>query len=103
MHLIHDGNVMGHRAILSEDTYSGTAVAMEDSHVCFIPKIPFYEMAENNSKLALKIAHTLADELKEAEQKITHTAQRPVKDRIAHCLLVLKKTMALKRMASPST
>lgn len=103
MHLIHDGNVMGHRAILSEDTYSGKAVAMEDSHVCFIPKIPFYEMAENISKLALKIAHTLADELKEAEQKITHTAQRPVKDRIAHCLLVLKKTMALKRMASPST
>lgn len=91
VHLIHDGDVMGHRAILSEDTYSGTAVAMEDSHVCFIPKAPFYSMAETSSKLALKIAHMLSNELREAEQKITHTAQRPVRDRIAQCLLILKK------------
>lgn len=91
VHLIHDGDVMGHRAILSEDTYSGTAVAMEDSHVCFIPKAPFYSMAETSSKLALKITHMLSNELREAEQKITHTAQRPVRDRIAQCLLILKK------------
>ena len=91
VHLIHDGDVMGHRAILSEDTYSGTAVAMEDSHVCFIPKAPFYSMAETSSKLALKIAHMLSNELREAEQKITHTAQHPVRDRIAQCLLILKK------------
>ncbi len=95
VHLIHDGNVMGHRAILSEDTYSGTAVAMEDSHVCFIPKAPFYSIVEKSSKLALKIAHKLADELREAEQMITHTAQHPVKDRIAHCLLMLKKNYGL--------
>ena len=33
----------------------------------------------------------LSNELREAEQKITHTAQRPVRDRIAQCLLILKK------------
>ncbi len=91
VHLIHDGNVMGHRAILSEDKYSCSAVAMEDSHVCFIPKAPFYSMVEQNSKLALKIAHLLSDELKEAEQKITHTSQHPVKDRLAQALLYLKQ------------
>jgi len=83
--------VMGHRAILSEDKYSCSAVAMEDSHVCFIPKAPFYSMVEQNSKLALKIAHLLSDELKEAEQKITHTSQHPVKDRLAQALLYLKQ------------
>lgn len=88
-HLIHDGNVMGHRAILGEDLYSGSAIAIEDSHVCFIPRTPFYQMVESNAKLALRLAHLLSDELKEAEQKITHTAQRPVKDRLAKGILNL--------------
>ncbi len=95
VHLIHDGNIMGHRAILGEDTYSCSAVAMEDSTVCFISKIPFYNMVEKSAKLALKIAHLLSDELKEAERKITDTAQRPVRDRIAQGLLTLKRNYGL--------
>jgi CRP/FNR family transcriptional regulator len=90
VHLIHDGNTMGHRAIFGDDIFSCSAVAMEDSHVCFIPKVPFYAMVENNAKLAINIAHLLSDELKEAEHKITHTAQRPVRDRVAESLLILK-------------
>ena len=35
--------------------------------------------------------HLLSDELKEAERKITNTAQLPVKNRIAQSLLSLKK------------
>lgn len=95
VHLISDGNVMGHRAILGDDTYSGSALALEDSHVCFLAKTPFYEMVENNSKLTLKIAHLLSDELKEAERKITSTAQQPVRYRIAHSILFLKKNYGL--------
>lgn len=91
VYLISDGDVMGHRAILGDDQYSCSAIAMEDSHVCFIPKNPFYTMVQNNPKLALNIAHLLANELKEAEQKITATAQRPVKDRLAQAILFLKK------------
>lgn len=97
MHLINDGDVMGHRAILGEDQYSCSAVAMEDTHVCFIPKQQFYGMVESNSKLALNIAHLLADELKEAEQKITFTAQRPVKDRLAQAILFLKKNYGVEK------
>ena len=91
LHLINAGDVMGHRAIFAEDTFSCSAVALEDTQVCFIPRKPFYEMAEDNAKLALKFAHLLADELKEAETKITHTAQKPVRNRIAESLLILKE------------
>lgn len=82
LHLIHDGNVMGHRAIFSEDKYSCSAIAMEDSQVCFIPKSDFSAILENNPKLILNIAHLLSVELKEAEQKITQMAHQPVKDRV---------------------
>lgn len=89
VHLIHDGSIMGHRAILGDDQYSCSAVAMEDSHVCFIPKEPFYKMVENNAKLALKIAHLLADELKELEKKVTHSVQSKVRDRVANGIMAL--------------
>ena len=39
----------------------------------------------------MKIANLLSEELKQAERKITITAQQPVKDRVAQCLLVLIK------------
>lgn len=90
VHLIHDGNVLGHRALLGKDTYSGTALVLEDSQICFIPKTEFYEMMENNGKLTLEIANLLANELKEAERKITTTAQHTVKERIAQSILFTK-------------
>ncbi|MBP7822092.1 MAG: Crp/Fnr family transcriptional regulator [Saprospiraceae bacterium] len=86
VHLISSGNIMGHRAIFSDDHYSCSAIAMEDSHVCFIPKADFSKMLDTNPKLVLKIAHLLSVELKEAEQKITFMAQQPVKERLAQVL-----------------
>jgi CRP/FNR family transcriptional regulator, polysaccharide utilization system transcription regulator len=91
VHLANDGDVMGYRALLGEDTFSCSAIALEDSKVCFIPKNEFQHLIESNGKLTLEIAHLLSDELKEAERKITHTAQQPVKNRIAQALLSLKQ------------
>lgn len=96
LHLIHDGNVMGHRAIFSEDKYSCSAIAMEDSQVCFIPKADFSEILENNPKLILNIAHLLSVELKEAEQKITQMAHQPVKDRVMLVLVNLIENYGFK-------
>lgn len=90
VHLANDGDIMGYRAILGQDTYSCSAMALEDSKVCFIPKSQFNDLVENNSKLTLQIVHLLSDELKEAERKITNTAQQPVKNRLAQSLLSLK-------------
>lgn len=91
VHLIHTGNTMGHRAILGNDQYSCSSVAMEDSQVCFIPKEAFERMLMNNAKLALKIAHLLSDELKDLEKKVTHSVQHSVKSRLAEAILELKK------------
>lgn len=95
LHLINAGDVMAHRAIFANDTFSCSAIAMEDTQICFIPRKPFYELAEKNAKLALKFAHLLADELKEAETKVTHTAMRSVKSRIAEALIILKDNYGL--------
>jgi len=97
VHLINDGDIMGHRAILGNDAYSCSAVAVEDSHICFVPKDAFYNMLETNAKLTLKVAHLLSDELKELELKVTHSVHNKVKDRVALSLLQLLEEYGLDR------
>ncbi len=91
VHLAKDADVMGYRAILSGDKYSCSAVAMVDSSLCFIPKDVFYSLVERNSKVALQVIHLFSKELRVAENKITNIAQRPVKERVAQGLLLLKE------------
>lgn len=91
VHLAKDADVMGYRAILSGDKYSCSATAMEDSSLCFIPKDVFFSLVEKNPKLALQVIHLFSKELKETEKKITSISQRPVKERIAQSLLLLKE------------
>ncbi len=95
LHLAKDGDVMGYRATLSEDTYSCSAVAIEKSHICFIPKETFLYLIELNSKLALKFIHLLSKELKIMESNLTKITQRPVKERIAQSLILLKNKYGL--------
>ncbi|MFA7272488.1 MAG: Crp/Fnr family transcriptional regulator [Crocinitomicaceae bacterium] len=91
VHLISAGNIMGHRALFGDDTYSCSAIALEECKVCFLPKSKFYDMISKDGKLTFKIAQLLAHELKEAEEIITSTAQQPVMERVAKMLIVLQK------------
>ncbi len=95
LHLAKDGDVMGYRATLSGDLYSCSATAIEKSFVCFIPKEVFISLVEKNSKLALQIIYLFSDELKKIETNLTKITQRPVKERIAQGLLLLKNKYGL--------
>ena len=91
LHLAKSADIMGYRAILSGDRYSCSAIAVENSSICFIPNETFFYLIDGNSRIALQIIHLFSKELKIAESKITHMAQRPAKERIAQSLLQLKE------------
>ncbi|CAN5465933.1 Crp/Fnr family transcriptional regulator [soil metagenome] len=86
------GDVLGYRAVLSAERYAVTAVALEDSNVCFIPKDQFLKALKGDGNLSLETMKLLSYQLREAELKITHLAQKPVRERLAECLLFLKAT-----------
>ena len=90
LHFANEGDVMGYRATLSGDLFSCSAVAIEKSNICFIPKDIFISAVGNNSKLALEIIHLFSEELKKIESNLTKITQGPVKERIAQSLLLLK-------------
>lgn len=92
IHLAKDGDIMGYRALLSGDTYSCSATALEDTNVCFVPKSVFFLMVEKNSSISMQLMKLLSSELKNAEKNITDLAQKPVRERLAEALLFLKET-----------
>lgn len=86
------GDVLGYRALLSSERYNASAVALDDTDVCFIPKEPFFNVLKNNPNLSLDIIKMLSTELRKAEDTITDLAQKPVRERMAEALLFLKET-----------
>jgi CRP/FNR family transcriptional regulator len=92
LRLIKPGDLMGYRALLSGDRYSASAVVMEDSGICFIPKELFMGVLQKDGVLSMEIMKLLSDDLRKAETSITHLAQKPVRERLAEALLFMKET-----------
>lgn len=95
LRLLKDGNVAGYRSLLSNEKYHCSAIALEDSSICFIPKEKFYEMLKENSKLSFEVMKLLATNLRQAEYQITSLAQKNVRERMAEALLFFKATYGL--------
>ena len=91
-HLAHAGQTLGHRALFADENYSGSAVALDRVHVCFIPKNSLKEIVNKNPSIVWSVAKLLAKELREAESKITHMAQESVKIRLIEALKTLIET-----------
>lgn len=90
--LLREGDITGYRALLSGDRYGASAIALEDTHVCFIPKELFITVLKNDAGLAFEMMKLLSDELHRAELQLTHLAQKPVRERLAETLLFIKET-----------
>ena len=87
------GDVVGYRALLSEEPLSASATALEDdTTICFIPRDQIFSMITQNPNFNFKFLKMLSHELGEAAKIITDLAQKPVRERLAETLLILKDT-----------
>lgn len=90
--LAKPGDLMGYKALLSDTRYSASAIALEDTAVCFIPRDQFMGALTKDNNLALDFMKLISLELGRAEQKVAHLAQKPVRERLAEALLFVKET-----------
>lgn len=92
MRLAHDGDIMGHRSLLSEATaHSVTAVAMNDCVVCHVPRTDFLGLVGNNPQFSQFLLKLLSTTLSETEERMLHLAYKPVRERLAEALLLLQR------------
>ena len=80
------GQIIGIRSFFGERNYSSTAVAIEDSQVCFISRLDFQSLLDKYNHILFSIISHLSDLLNEANEKITSLAQKPIRERLAETL-----------------
>jgi CRP/FNR family transcriptional regulator len=90
--LAKEGDILGYRALLSGETYSCSAEAIDDSKVCFISKDSFFRILNSDGSLSFEMMKLLSQDLRKAEHRITDLAQKPVRERMAEALLFVKET-----------
>lgn len=92
MRLAKDGDVIGYRALLTDERYRLSAIALEDCAVCLIEKDFFLELSAKEPKLNQRIFKLISNDLKKAEEHIVSLSQKNVRERMAEALLFLKAT-----------
>jgi CRP/FNR family transcriptional regulator, polysaccharide utilization system transcription regulator len=92
IHLAKPGDLMGYRAVLGGDSYSCSAVALEDSETWFIEKETFLALLDHNAAFSHEVIRLLTAELRHAEHHLAGLARKPVKSRLAEALLLLAET-----------
>ncbi len=89
--LAKEGDVVGYRSLISGEPYSASAAVMEDATICFIPKNAFLNLLKDSQSFNMHVMELLAQDLRKAEQRELSLAQKPVKERLAEALLMLKE------------
>ncbi|MDD0853392.1 Crp/Fnr family transcriptional regulator [Halobacteriovorax sp. GB3] len=90
--IVKGGDVLGHRSLFTNDYYSATATAIEDSKVCFIDKKYILKVIEEKPSVALNVINKLSRDMGAAESKLTSLHQKNVRERLAELFLLLKET-----------
>lgn len=86
------GDILGYRALLSNDRYTSSAETIEEANICVIPREFFFNLMAKNPSITSHLMRILSDDLKKAEHKITDLAQKPVRERMAEAILFIKET-----------
>jgi len=85
------GEFLGYGSLMTNTSYSESAVAMDDCDICMIPKQDFYALMYSNRDVAAKFIQILSNNLQEKEEQMLHLAYNSVRQRVAEALLNLEK------------
>ena len=91
LRLYGPGELIGYRALVSNEPYSAYAETIEDTYMCFIKKDVFLKHLQENPKFANAFMQLLSKDLKHAEDLVTDIAHKNVRERLATALLLLKE------------
>lgn len=94
--IVGKGDILGHRSLFTDDHYSATATAMEDSEVCFIDKKFIMKVISDKPSVSLNVINKLSRDMGAAEERISSMHQKNVRERLAELLLLLKESHGIK-------
>lgn len=89
--LVGPGGLLGYRSFFNGDAYKKSAIAMESTEVCFLPRKEVIEMFNCHPELSLKMINQLTGDLDLAETKWVDQIDKGAPARVADALLFLNE------------
>jgi len=85
------GELVGYHAALSGERFSDSAVTLEHSTIAFIPRDTFLSVLEQSRTINTRLLQLLGHEFTVFVNNLTLFAQRPVRERFALQLILLRE------------
>jgi CRP/FNR family transcriptional regulator len=95
LYLVKPGDILGIHAIVNGHNYTNTAVAMVNTHVCFIPGKEFLRLIKNNNDYKFVIMQLLCTRIDLIENQISSRYEKDATERFAELLVFLTNTYGL--------
>ncbi|UXP31417.1 Crp/Fnr family transcriptional regulator [Reichenbachiella agarivorans] len=89
IYIYNAGEFFGYSALLSDETYSTSTTAIEDSTISFIYKEDFFRILDNSTSFSRLLLKSLSHEFRVTTNLMAVLSQRTVRERVALCLLIL--------------
>ena len=90
--MVRPQGLLGFAAFITWNTYSASAVAIEDSGICRFDRDPFMKLIKRNPDLSMKLMRMMAVELSFSNGRTISLTQKHIRGRLAESLLVLRDT-----------
>jgi TorA maturation chaperone TorD len=71
--------------------FTCSASAMNETHLCYLPRDIIFLHMKTNPELAMKLVQLMAQNLRVAAEKLLTMAVKPAKGRVAESILILKE------------
>lgn len=91
LRLLGPGQILGYRALFSDEKYNASAVAVEASNICFLHKKTVNEILHDHPQVAVNLLCQISKDLKAAEGKWVTQIDKSTPERIAEALLFLSE------------
>lgn len=85
------GGILGYRSFFKGGTYTKSAIAMEETEICFLPKKEVLKLFSEHTELGFKMIYQLSADLESAETKWIDQIDKGASARVANALLFLNK------------
>lgn len=89
IYIYNSGEFFGYSAVLSDESYGDTAVAIESSVISFVPKEDFINILNISMVFSRLLLRSLSHEFSVMANLMAVLSQRTVRERVALSLLIL--------------
>lgn len=96
INILNPGDLLGFEVFYEGRAYKNTAVAMDDSELCYIEKNAFFKILEREPDISKKLIISLGKELNHAYERIGNLGLLNAKEKLGHLLYTLANEYGVK-------